>query len=1180
MLAFSTKNALALTCPTTISTSIPSVCQITIPGESVTVTGSGSVEGIQVNKVSADSITNAGSISSSPSGTGISVGPTGATLSGGISNSGSISGTNNGIVVSGTSAGVVGIINDSGGSIVGTADAGIIVSSGATVSGISNSGSISGANEGIEVTGAGTSVDGIINNNGGTITATHGAGIAAITGATISGGISNAGSISVTSGSGIVVNGATISGGISNSGSITATATSAINAGISVFNSGTISGGISNSGSISGTTYGIFISGAGSSVDGIINNSGGLITGTGNDGILVNDGATLSSGISNAGSITSTGDVGITINDAVVSGEISNSGSISGSQGILLIGAGTRVDDSIINSSGGVIRGTAGAGISISSSATLSGAISNSGIISGTTYAVGVFGAGTSVDGGIINNSGGSISATSGIGVQVSSSATLSGGISNSGSISGISQGIFVSGVGTNVHDIINNSGGLITATTDAGIAVDGATLSGGISNSGSIVGGSLGVSVFGAANVSDIINNSGGSINATGVSGSGISVYSGATLSGRISNAGSISATSGAGIAVLSGATVSKGISNSGSINGGHQGILVSGAGTSVDDITNNSGGFIAGSGTGISILSGATLSGGISNAGFIESKGAAIFVDDSSTVSNIDIIGTAAHIHGSVQAQNTAVNIMSGAQFVSDGTFNVASFTIQSDALFQMANAITLTAGPLTNDGTLFIANGSSQSLTGNYVQSAGGLFEIGAQSTTSYGQLTATTVNLSDSGAFNVQIQAGSTFHPLDVLSDVLLTTPGNFTGPADYTVTDNSFLWEFTGLTNGGNDGVDLTISLNSGASSACAGTYCAGAANVIIAQVAAGNPDFSSFSTLPTEASFVAAASQSTPELINENFQVTQLVTRSVLDVLPMWSAYRGSSTGDAMLYQPGKVWVKPYASNATQSERNTVQGYNATAYGLVAGLDTQILNDWMLGGALAIGDSRLKGSSVLNAESIDSTEYQGVLYATKTLPKQFYLAAQALLGFASNDSKRTIFGSTAEGNYNSWFSNLSAELGWSYAVSPRLVFTPSLNASYLYINQNGFTENGSPLDLQVQSNNNDAFLLGADASVAYHVATLKNREDLSLTAHAGVAEDILNNQPSTTATFLAGGPSFSTYGIQYNEPVFRGGVGVDMTSPISPFAANLNYDLQAGNNSYNGIFSITISYKL
>ena len=87
-----------------------------------------------------------------------------------------------------------------------------------------------------------------------------------------------------------------------------------------------------------------------------------------------------------------------------------------------------------------------------------------------------------------------------------------------------------------------------------------------------------------------------------------------------------------------------------------------------------------------------------------------------------------------------------------------------------------------------------------------------------------------------------------------------------------------------------------------------------------------------------------AASQATPELTNENIQIIQLITRAVVDIVPMWSSLRGRSSGDAMLYQPGKIWVKPYGASMTQNERTTVNGFNAAAYGAVVGKDIELSN--------------------------------------------------------------------------------------------------------------------------------------------------------------------------------------------------------------------------------------------
>jgi outer membrane autotransporter protein len=174
-----------------------------------------------------------------------------------------------------------------------------------------------------------------------------------------------------------------------------------------------------------------------------------------------------------------------------------------------------------------------------------------------------------------------------------------------------------------------------------------------------------------------------------------------------------------------------------------------------------------------------------------------------------------------------------------------------------------------------------------------------------------------------------------------------------------------------------------------------------------------------------------------------------------------------------------------------------------------------------------------------------------------------------------------LYSSTAEGSYNSWFTNLSAQLGWNvYELNQSLVLTPEVDASYLFINQGSYQETGSPMDLLVDSSNNSSLVLGAYGHGAYHITTFNNKQDLTLTAYAGVARDVLNSEPQTTAIFVAGGSSFNTFGVQINSTVFRSGVGFTFANPTKPFRMNLNYDMQTGNNAYSGMGSVTIAYVI
>ena len=236
-----------------------------------------------------------------------------------------------------------------------------------------------------------------------------------------------------------------------------------------------------------------------------------------------------------------------------------------------------------------------------------------------------------------------------------------------------------------------------------------------------------------------------------------------------------------------------------------------------------------------------------------------------------------------------------------------------------------------------------------------------------------------------------------------------------------------------------------------------------------------------------------------------------------------------------------------------------------------------------LAAALAAGEDNMRGKSVLSSQSIHSNTYEGMLYGTRKLPHDFYFAGLGLAGYGNNHTKRSIplYASTAQGSYNSWFTNIRAQLGWHpYLLNQDLVLTPALDVSYLFVNQSSYRESGSTMDLKIASSNTSSLVLGAYGQGAYRLTKFSNQQDLSLTAYAGIARDVLNTEPQTTATFIAGGSSFSTFGVRMNKLVFRGGVGLTLANPTKPLKMKLNYDLQTGNNAYSGIGTFTVTYNI
>ncbi|HEX4045737.1 MAG TPA: autotransporter outer membrane beta-barrel domain-containing protein, partial [Gammaproteobacteria bacterium] len=568
----------------------------------------------------------------------------------------------------------------------------------------------------------------------------------------------------------------------------------------------------------------------------------------------------------------------------------------------------------------------------------------------------------------------------------------------------------------------------------------------------------------------------------------------------------------------------------------------------------------------------------GGISNSGTIQGNIFAIHIPNSN-VSHIDLLGQNARIIGGVEAPDTTVNITNGAIFTSEGSYNVDNFNISSNALFNMANTITV-ANTVNNSGTL--ATNTLQVIAGNYAQQTGGLFQTEVSSITHYGQLSVnSTADLSQSGNIHVQVAQNVLLHQGNILSNII--SGNTFISPTGgFNVTDNSYIWIFLPSLNHSNTGVNLTATINPDAYNVCQGTYCQGAATTIIGQITAGNPIFSPYASLPTANTFQKAVSQATPEIINANIQAIQLITNAVMDIVPMWSTLHGKSGGDAMLYPPGKVWLKPFIASMTQNESNSVNGFNTRANGVVIGKDVQLAQDSLLGGAFSFSRNDIHGNAPPSGQAINSDVYQGMLYGAKRFPNHVYFAGQGLVGYQNNDTKRSIplYASTANGSFNSWFSNIRAQLGWNaYALSQDLILTPEFDASYLFVNQGSYQESGSPMDLRIASNNNSSLVLGAYGHGAYRLTRL-NLQDLTIAAYAGIARNVLNSQPQTTATFVAGGSSFSTYGVQTNKVVFRGGIGLSIENPTKPLRVSLNYDLQTNNTSYSSVGEITIAYKI
>jgi len=445
--------------------------------------------------------------------------------------SGQIIGNQLDIVALGTNAGVCAgtvAVNSTGPCLVGFDSPSLVVNSGVTISG-GNAGIrvLTGFSDGANASGFG------INNQG--HVQGYPFGIELQSGATLSGGITNAGVIGGGT-DGVYLRNAKLVGPFQNSGVI-----NPIYQGIILENS-SIVGGLNNSGLITGINAAVNLSG--SYVEDITNT--GTISSSGNAFYLVN-GSTVNGQFLNSGSIQGDpvgygGGRGLLLSQSALNGDFINAGKISGNTAVELYQSnliGTVANSGTLSGvsnglyiSGSSIAGSminagsvAGASAIVIASSSL-GAVNNSGTLSGAGY--GLYIAGSSVAGSLIN--AGSVASNETAVYLVSS--TLGGGIANSGTLSGVSNGLYISG--SSIAGSMINAGSV--AGNDYAVYLVSSTLDEGIANSGTLSGAGYGLYIAGSSVAGSLIN-------AGSVAGALAIVIASSSL-GAVNNSGTLSGT------------------------------------------------------------------------------------------------------------------------------------------------------------------------------------------------------------------------------------------------------------------------------------------------------------------------------------------------------------------------------------------------------------------------------------------------------------------------------------------------------------------------------------------------------------------------------------------------------------------------------------------------------------
>ena len=1076
----------------------------------------------------------------------------------GISNTGTIGGT-----ASGSTA-----IKIGDGTNVGTLSGAIYIP------GITNSGTIGLGNIALEID-SGSSLTHSLENSG-TITANTTAIriLGTLANNSFSGNaIVNSGTISGFSDAAIEVGSGTfsgtISGSISNTGLISATSA------IRIDQNSTLVGHITNDGTIAGTSnsYGIDLTGT---ITGGIRNTGLIYGGpSGRSGAAisifspdVSSPARVSSGITNLGTIA--GEFAIYVNEfGTIAGGITNSGSIltrtlgpsGGASAIAILGriSGNGGGASIINT--GTIDSGAGAGIDIGTSyvGTISGSIRNAGTIKGATSGIRLQNG--TMTGGITNSVSGLITGSqansSGIwiaGANATSSGGLSGGIRNLGTIGASASGAIGLIVGDSVY-ASTLSGGVTNSGTigrgSYGVQVRSlSSLTGGLTNSGTLAGSTAGVQVEGVlAN-----GGSGNAITNSGLiqSAGGPALQIGGTLAGTISgsihNSGQIVGSSSA-IQVANNGVVTGQISNSGTLSATH-----------ALNLTNTASGFV------------------ISNTGVVD--GHVIL-----GINTLNLNATTNTVSGSISGGVASGVTLNGA-LTSSGSIDVGRFQIQSGGSLTLANAMTISGSgqALNNSGTLAIAAGTSQTLTGNYSQASGATFQTGVAGASSYGQLRVNgNTSISDGAQVNVNVIGSPSISSNTTMSGIISATGTLAATAAAITVTDNSALLDFSLAVSGSSlDLIARQSSVNNFVSAVQANNNpsALGAATTLQALSATPSPTwdpvFTAFNQMASTQQVSNGVSQTVPLLVGAGSQATAMVMQNFNDVIDSRVSVKQGLASKEEFIGNQEVWLKPIGSWAEQNQENNVSGYRANTGGVILGIDRGINANTSLGVALVFANSNISSNSAVAPSSLNINSYQLGIYGHHRLTQSTVVNYQADIGINQNKGSRSInfMGTTANSSYDSYSSHVGLGLNHHLRVSERFTFIPLIRTDYIGVMSNAYTESGAgPLNLNVSQQNYNQWLMTTGAKAEY---ALPNR--LKLVGNLTAGYNVINQQVQVTSAFVGGGGSFVTNGLSLSPWLYGAGLGL-VGKTKDNVELSIRYDLQSSSSGYfNQIASARIRF--
>ncbi|KKN89624.1 hypothetical protein LCGC14_0237560 [marine sediment metagenome] len=267
----------------------------------------------------------------------------------------------------------------------------------------------------------------------------------------------------------------------------------------------------------------------------------------------------------------------------------------------------------------------------------------------------------------------------------------------------------------------------------------------------------------------------------------------------------------------------------------------------------------------------------------------------------------------------------------------------------------------------------------------------------------------------------------------------------------------------------------------------------------------------------------------------------------------------GANAGDTFI-ETG-VWIKALDGRTDQGSRGGIAGYDADSKGLIIGADGKIDDQTTIGFAIAHIDTDVASDNG-NKTDVSSTSLS--VYGS-WVEGPVTVDGSLTYGMGDNDAKRRVAGDTLKAGYDS--DTLSANLSARYdlQLDGNLMVAPVIGTRYTRVDIDGYTERGSAAALTTGDQRLEVFDIGAGLQLDADYGAFKP------SARIMAYRDLIQDDTDTTSSFVLGGNSFATSGIESSKWTYEAGIGVEWNKDNLSLSAAYDYtrkaDFRAGTTS-------------